>query len=747
MKKRDIPAALLEWLLICIGVLGSVLCLCSAFSLPVPPALWVLVPLTALCGCLLYWGKPGKYYALGLLALLLFFGFLLRKELLESLRNLWGELCKLYVKGYDRFRDYLPREESSPDAVGPALLLLAVLECYFCTLAVRLWKRTTPAALSLLPGIGLCFILIDTPPALPPLLAAVFALLVLALSQSVRRRGAGEEGKAMLLGAAVAAGLLAVLLLFFPQKGYKPPITWEELNVKMNRWTQKQNNRGNVNAGLAGNPEELDLSSLGALPSRPVPVLYATSSAGGLLYLRGSSFVDFDGTNWTRGESPDWGEAVVFPCLRHDEGYSLQIETLDPEPLLYTSYQLTQLPMGRKPVSDVYLDNPSGQKIYSMRYLPSALPKSVNAEYDAWVRAHCTALPEQTRQGMLDWWDAHSGMLSEFDPIAGSVGTMQIVIDGKTYNSMNPGAFGDITFVGGQEAIARAAAQLVSRCAKYSRNPLPMPEGVDFCTWFLNDAEEGYCVHYASACTALLRALDIPARYVSGYLCGAEPNETARVTNLQAHAWVEIWSEGRWIPIEPTPDEATEFPGNEANLGGDPAATGEDPQGGGFTEAETLPPVTEPRPLHTRPSRELSDSTEQPDTQPNGGSPSGGSGGGSEATDLTLLWVFLAVVGVPALVLGRRELRLRLWERRLRRARGNQLARLLYRRILRLHRLGGGPIPPEAEALAQKAAFSQHELGSDELHYLRQVHDQQGCRIGISGFWRRLYCKYVLAII
>lgn len=55
--------------------------------------------------------------------------------------------------------------------------------------------------------------------------------------------------------------------------------------------------------------------------------------------------------------------------------------------------------------------------------------------------------------------------------------------------------------------------------------------------------------------TVLLRCLDIPARYVEGYILPPETNKKGifEVSSQQAHAWVEVYFEGfGWIPFEPT---------------------------------------------------------------------------------------------------------------------------------------------------------------------------------------------------
>ena len=716
MRKRLIFLwrLLLDWLLVCAGSLGSMFCLITAFSLPYPFEIWLLTPLLALIFCLLLGTKSAKYHALAQLVFGLLLVWLLQEPLLESFRNLWGVLCGHYIMGYDSFQNLMPREPCAAEAAWRALLALSILETWVSSLCVRLWRRTFPAALALLPGIVPCFILTDTLPALLPLLAAVFSLLTQALSQSVRRRAAGDEGKAITLAALLAAGLLGLLLLLFPQKDFAPPITWDQLSEKMRQWGEKQNNRGNELAGLSGSPESVDLAALGALPNHPTTALYVRSSVDDYLYLRSSAYNQFDGAYWSKGAVAGYGDTALLPYLGYyPSGYTLEIDTVQAETELYTTYQTISLPEGARVDTDCYVRNPDGRLHYSLSFTQRDPILSLDRGYDNWVLAHCLELPDRTREGVLAWWEAQDGGT----PPSGSVE--------------------------GTEAFARHVAELVAATAVYSRNPQRVPEGVDFCTWFLNEAEEGYCVHYATACTALLRALGLPARYASGYVCSAEADKRVQVTNLQAHAWVELWSGGRWVVVEPTPDDATEFTG-VAVFGGDRPA-------GPVEPSETTAPETYPAP----PSETLEplpwESTEPRHTKsthdPSADNPQPGSYSDPQPKDLTPLWVVLGVIGFLALVLGRRALALRLWENRVSHAKGNARAKLLYRRMLRMEKLGAGPIPEEARRLAYRAGFSQHTLSVEELRYLRQAHSQLSSRLSVAGFWRRLYCKYVLAII
>ena len=71
--------------------------------------------------------------------------------------------------------------------------------------------------------------------------------------------------------------------------------------------------------------------------------------------------------------------------------------------------------------------------------------------------------------------------------------------------------------------------------------------------WF--DRKEGFCEHIASSFVILMRALDIPARIVTGYQ-GGELNAFDNfwmVRQRDAHAWAEVWLQGQgWVRVDPT---------------------------------------------------------------------------------------------------------------------------------------------------------------------------------------------------
>ena len=97
----------------------------------------------------------------------------------------------------------------------------------------------------------------------------------------------------------------------------------------------------------------------------------------------------------------------------------------------------------------------------------------------------------------------------------------------------------------------------------YSRRPpLLYDDPVDE---FLFDTKRGYCEHYASSFTVLMRLANIPSRVITGYQ-GGEINPIDNYMTLRqsdAHAWSEVFlGKKGWVRVDPT---AAIPPGNIEN--------------------------------------------------------------------------------------------------------------------------------------------------------------------------------------
>ena len=109
--------------------------------------------------------------------------------------------------------------------------------------------------------------------------------------------------------------------------------------------------------------------------------------------------------------------------------------------------------------------------------------------------------------------------------------------------------------------------EIVNKALEYFRNeefyytlrpPLLGSNPVD---QFIFESRSGFCEHYATSFTLLMRLADIPSRVVTGYQ-GGEINpfgEHLVVRQSDAHAWAEVWLQGRgWIRVDPTAAVAPE---------------------------------------------------------------------------------------------------------------------------------------------------------------------------------------------
>ncbi len=81
------------------------------------------------------------------------------------------------------------------------------------------------------------------------------------------------------------------------------------------------------------------------------------------------------------------------------------------------------------------------------------------------------------------------------------------------------------------------------------------PPRRDVVDYFLFDVQAGFCSHYATAMSVMLRSAGVPSRVVTGYATGEYQSEfqAYRVPESASHAWVEVYfPEYGWIEFEPT---------------------------------------------------------------------------------------------------------------------------------------------------------------------------------------------------
>lgn len=114
-----------------------------------------------------------------------------------------------------------------------------------------------------------------------------------------------------------------------------------------------------------------------------------------------------------------------------------------------------------------------------------------------------------------------------------------------------------VTDVGATTDRARLDA-IRSRLAReyaYTLKPKRVRGLTDPTLAFLTDSKQGHCEYFASATVLLARSLGIPARVASGYrVFEYNPAGAYHIVRMRdAHAWAEVWLDGRWHTFDTTP--------------------------------------------------------------------------------------------------------------------------------------------------------------------------------------------------
>jgi transglutaminase-like putative cysteine protease len=131
----------------------------------------------------------------------------------------------------------------------------------------------------------------------------------------------------------------------------------------------------------------------------------------------------------------------------------------------------------------------------------------------------------------------------------------------------------------------------------YDTKNVPVPnDQQDYVDQFLFESKRGYCNNFSSAMAVMMRSLDYPTRWVTGFYKGAmdssytaADNNRYIYENADAHSWVEVYFPTvGWIPFDPTPNFYSSFAQSDS-----PTAPGGDNQSPGGKKP-IAPPVDAP---------------------------------------------------------------------------------------------------------------------------------------------------------
>lgn len=696
MRRERMTAAtfLIAVLLAVLISFSAVMCLEDAFQLGCDRILLLGVCAGASVLAAVFMG-PRRCWPLLLTGLLTGLVVLIwqRTALVEDVNHFLYRVTGEYALCYSGFR-------TLGQAGTDSNWLLMVLAVPLAWLTVWVASREGSAVLVImacLPILVLCLLIVDLAPVLW-LILLTGGLLVLLVSHSVRERSPAEGSRLAWWLVLPTIILLSAITVLWPPADYTRA-DWSsmlqrvaEAKVNLQSWQQT------VITSLPSwdrSLKEVDLNGVGPRINTGTPVMdYRSDLQVG--YLRGVSLGHYENNRWEAVDSTAYhalklqGQPLVSAAVGLG---TLELQTVTREAQLYTAYDLASIPAEGVPVDDAYVQNRDRVMAYAVSF------GQINMAVSA-----------------LQTW---CGMPTGYD---GFAATQYLQIPENLQEPLNR----FVSENGLTDAYAQEVAAFVRSSGVYDLNTPRVPAGEDFVLYFLEQSHRGYCVHFASACTMLLRSVGIPARYVTGYAVDGAVNQWNTVTDEDAHAWVEYYLNGvGWFPLEatpaaPEPDEV--LPEQDVTAPEDETPV---PPDDGPTQDYEIPEQQENTPV-----------------QPDG---TGIGHAGARSWPVELLWL-LVLPGLLLLIAVRRWFGLHYRRERCLKGHPNRRALTWWRWLVQLSGVLDLAVPEDLLALAEKARFSQHTVTEEELSSLQQAVEARIAMLKTLPTGKRLWFRYGLVL-
>ncbi|MBE7079823.1 MAG: transglutaminase domain-containing protein [Clostridiales bacterium] len=285
----------------------------------------------------------------------------------------------------------------------------------------------------------------------------------------------------------------------------------------------------------------------------PAPLFSFVVGQDGMVYFRFKSFGDYEYNGWAEAEVYTSADLTVNPLqfvglALQNAGYGMTtIAVTDIQGGTY--WMLPYYAMDdNNNLNDVVIDKGTWDSytmnMYLYDYFTGGTLSLAGTEYEEMEQAYrdfvysqYVSLPKDTKAEMLK------------------------IIDKQGFSAASP-------------TIIKDVANFISDYLPYDIKTKDY-EG-DRAVYFFTKAETALCRYYATAATAVYRALGIPARYVSGFAAKGAAGKEVEVTAMDAHAWVEVYIDGLgWIPVEVTGRTSGDGSGGGINPGpGGPSGPG-----------------------------------------------------------------------------------------------------------------------------------------------------------------------------
>lgn len=550
-------------------------------------------------------------------------------------------------------------------AMPVALCLLGSMVTAITAWSIAKGQSTVPVLILALP---LATMGLMTPGSSPRILwvwLLVYGLSMVLITGATRFDDEKRGNRLTFFTAIPVALAVAVLFAAIPKDAYMGQAraeAWSEALLPDSLRESWDNLTGRDLEDLLNNDKrKVSLNTLGLREETNTPVMTVTPGYSGVMYLRSSAMDTYDGVSWISS-----GDGTTLPWPDVNELQSQQetgetiISTRFAHAMLYLPYYITSMSLhgvGKGISNDKKLNyySVSCVKMPDQAYFETLYPDKTSNPHTVSVdmKDQCVALPERTNAWAV--------------PLAEEI----------------------TAGIGNDYYKALAIRDYVRNSARYTLDPERMDSrNKDFARWFLEESNTGYCVHFATATTVLLKAAGIPSRYVSGYMVVGEKGVPITVTDNDAHAWVEYWLPGfGWTVLESTPAAAEES--------------------APIVEEESGPNIPK---IHI-PGE--------------------------------VWWVL--VIALPVGIIAQWQIRRRRQNRALKKGDCRQKVISRWVRLTQLQELLQEPASQELLELAEKARFSNHPITDGDVARLDSAIDEARGKLRRHNIFRRLYYALILA--
>lgn len=285
--------------------------------------------------------------------------------------------------------------------------------------------------------------------------------------------------------------------------------------------------------------------TIGQMPGAgsDVPVFKFTSSQAGIFYFRAKSYGDYNGSGFTNATPYN--------------------QDVDPNEFMSYFYPENNLAKMTITYEDTVKDNDYDLLPYFYQGsfdtsddISSKMPTSENRDYTFNFYNSIDHLYDLTKLDSLTYsGDDYNKFVNDESAYANFVQENYLSVNSRLKSTL-------LNFISTHDIDTSTVAsfyrdlQTVFNSDEFEYDLIPYSDSSsDNVLTFLTSIKVGNCQNYASSAVLLFRVLGIPARYTEGFIgIAKEPNKEYSVTALTAHAWCEIYINGKGrVQVELTP--------------------------------------------------------------------------------------------------------------------------------------------------------------------------------------------------